>query len=208
MKQFIINIFILFFISIIVWLASNYSYQNKLNLLEAEKNNCRRQLTEKKQSALTLADVSFIIKKDKALASVKKSLFYFNVKTQKLTINQWRITVELKGEVESAADAADFKLDLPESLTVSDLKVGPAFPIYPRKVVAANYLLVTGLISTNNNQMIFGEPNKIFAEFTVLATDNQPNIKQIIVNREGTKIYLNGESILDTVKSVSLIDLR
>lgn len=207
MKRFIVNIFVLFFISIIIWLTVNYIYQKRFNLLEIEKNNCQKQLAEKKQSSLTLADTSFIFEKDKVLASVKKSPLYFSAKTQKLAIDQWRITVELKGGVEGAADAADFRIDLPENLTVSDLKVGPAFPIYPRKVVTANYLLVTGLASTNNNQMVLGQPNKIFAEFTILATDNKLNKKQITVNEEDTKIYLNGKSVLDTSKSVGLIDL-
>lgn len=208
MKSFIVNVFFLFFVSVIIWSIANYSYQKKLSLLEEEKNICQKQLTQKKQSTpLTLADASFIIQKDKGLASVKKSPFYFSAKTQKLTINQWRITVELAGEVEGAADAADLRLDLPESLTVSDIKTGPAFPIYPRKVIAVNYLLITGLASTDNDQMIFGQPNKIFAEFTVQATDNQFIKKQITVNKEDTKIYLKGESVLDTSKSVNLIYL-
>jgi len=206
MKKLIVNIFILFFISIIIWLAVNYSYQKQLNLLQAEKNNCRRQLTEKKQSNLTLTDVSFIINKDKELATAKKSPFYFNASVQKLADNLFRVKIELKGESEGAADVADFKLNLTEGLTISDLQTGPAFPIYPRKVIAADYLLVTGLASTNNNQMVLGKPNKVFAEFTVETTGKQ-NIKQISVNKEDTKIYLNAESILNISKSVSLIDL-
>lgn len=207
MKQIIINVFALFLVSVIVWVTANYSYQRKLSLLETEKNICQKQLTENKQSSLTSADASFIIQKEKELASVKKSLLYFSAKTQKLTVNQWKITVRLEGDIDGAADAADLRLDFPKSFIVSDLIVGSAFPIYPRKVMAEDYLLVTGLISISNNQMIFGEPNKIFVEFTVQTTDNQPIEKQITVNKEDTKIYLNGESILDTNKSVNLINL-
>lgn len=207
MRQIIINVFTLLLVSIIVWVTANYSYQKKLNLLETEKNVCRKQLTENKQSSLTSADASFIIQKEKELASVKKSLLYFNVKVQKLTINQWKITVKLEGDVDGAADAADLRLDFPIGLTFSDLQVGPAFPIYPRKVITEDYLLVTGLVSVNNNQMIFGKPNNIFVEFTIQTTDNQSSNKQIAVNNEDTKIYLNGESILDTGKSAGLIYL-
>lgn len=207
MKSFIVNIIFLFFISIIIWLITNYSYQKKFNLLETEKNNCQKQLAVKKQPILTLSDTAFIIKKNKELESVIKSPLYFNASVQKLTANQWIITIELIGKIDGAADAADFKIDLPEGLTASNLKPGPAFPLYPRKVINNNYLLVTGLASVNNSQMVFGEPNKIFVEFNVQATDNQPSKKQIVVNKEDTKIYLNGESVLDTEKTVVRIDL-
>lgn len=207
MKQFIINAFIIFFISLVIWSVTNYSYQKKFDSLEVEKNICKEQLTEKKQPILTLSDAAFVIKREKELESVIKSPLYFNAKVQKLIANQWTITIELVGAVDGAADAADLKVNLPDDLTASSLKTGTAFPLYPRKVVDANYLLVTGLASPDNNKMVYGKPNKIFAEFTVSASDNQTSKKQIVVNEEDTKIYLNGESVLDTIKSVKLIDL-
>lgn len=207
MKRFIVDFFVLLFISIIIYLGISYSYQRKLDLLKAEINNYQKQLLQKKLPILTLADISFVFDKYKELMSIKKTPLYFTANTQKLSINQWKVTVELDGGDDGAADAADLRLDFPEGLTVFDLKTGSAFPLYPRKVVADNYILLTGLASIDNNQMVFGKPNKIFAEFTVQTKDNQLNKKQITVNKEDTKIYLNGESVLDTGKSVNLIDL-
>ena len=75
-------------------------------------------------------------------------------------------------------------------------------------MIDRNYLLVTGLASANNNEMVYGKPNKTFAEFTVSTSDNnQAGKKQITISQEDTKIYLNGESVLDTVKSVKFIEL-
>ncbi len=208
MKQFIVNAFIIFFISLIIWSVTNYSYQKKFALLESEKNSCQKLLVEKNPQVLTLSDASFVSKRDKELDLITKNLLYFSTKTKELFSGQWVVTIELSGEADSAADAADLKVIIPESLVVSNLKVGNAFPIFPRQVIDGNYLLVTGLASANNNEMVYGKPNKTFAEFTVSTSDNnQAGKKQITISQEDTKIYLNGESVLDTVKSVKFIEL-
>lgn len=208
MKQFIVNVFIIFFISLVIWSVTNYSYQKKFDFLVSEKNNCQKQLVEKKPPVLTLSDASFVTKRDKELELVTKSPLYFSAKTNKLSASQWIVTIELSGLADSAADASDLKVIFPENLVASDLKVGNAFPLYPRKIIEGNYLLVTGLASANNNEMVYGKPNKTFAEFTVSASDNnQTGQKQIIISQEDTKIYLNGESVLNADKSVKLIEL-
>ena len=208
MRRFIVNIFILFFISLAVGFVLNYSYQKKLAFLLAEKNSCQKQLIGKKPPILTLSDASFVSKRDKELESVTKSPLYFSAKTNKLSVSRWVVTIELSGLTDSAADAADLKVIIPEDLIATDLKTGNAFPLYPRQVIDGNYLLVTGLASPNNNEMIFGKPNKIFAEFTVSAVNNnQTSKRQIVIDAGDTKIYLNGESILNTDKTVKLIDL-
>jgi len=207
MRQLIINVFILFLLAIIIWLTIDFSYQKKLKTLETEKNNYQNELTKKALPTLTSADASFIAERNKALAPIIKSPLFYSVKTQKLNLNKWKITIKLEGAIEGAADAADLKLDLPEKLTISDLKIGPAFPLFPRKIITTKYLLVTGVISTYQNQVVFGQPNKVFVEFVAEATDKL-NRRQIIVNKDGTKIYLNGESVLDVNKSVSQIDLQ
>lgn len=209
MRQYIVNAFIIFFISLVIWSVTNYSYQKKFSLLVSEKNNCQKQLVEKKPPILTLSDASFVTKRDKELESVTKSPLYFSAKTNKLSASQWIVTIELSGLVDSAADASDLEVIFPENLVASDLKVGNAFPLYPRKIIEGNYLLVTGLASANNNEMVYGKPNKTFAEFTVsvLSDTNQVGKKQITTSQEDTKIYLNGESVLNADKSVKIIEL-
>lgn len=209
MRRFIVDLFVLFFISLSVYFVLNYSYQKKLTLLISEKNNCQKQLIEKKLPTLTLSDASFVSKRDKELESVKKSPLYFSAKTNKISDSQWIVIIELSGLADSAADASDLKVIIPEDLVASDLKVGNAFPIFPRQVIDGNYLLVTGLASPNNDEMIFGKPNKIFVEFTITAANNnnQAGKRQIAVDAADTKIYLNGESVLNTDKSVKLVDL-
>jgi hypothetical protein len=208
MRRFVVDLFVLFFVSLLIGSVLNYSYQKKLALLTIEKNNCQKQLVEKKPPVLTLSDASFVSKRDKELESVKKSPLYFSAKTNKLSASQWIVTIELSGLPDSAADASDLKIIIPENLVASDLKVGNAFPIFPRQVIDGSYLLVTGLASTNNNEMLYGKPNKIFAEFTVtVANNNQTDKRQITVDTTDTKIYLNGESVLNTDKSVKLINL-
>ncbi|MFA6532429.1 MAG: hypothetical protein WCT22_00350 [Patescibacteria group bacterium] len=208
MRRFVVDLFVLFFVSLVIGSVLNYSYQKKLALLTIEKNNCQKQLVEKKPPVLTLSDASFVSKRDKELESVKKSPLYFSAKTNKLSASQWIVTIELSGLPDSAADASDLKIIIPENLVASDLKVGNAFPIFPRQVIDGSYLLVTGLASTNNNEMLYGKPNKIFAEFTVtVANNNQTDKRQITVDTTDTKIYLNGESVLNTDKSVKLINL-
>jgi len=209
MKSFIVNIFVLFFISVVIWSITNYSYQKKFDSLELEKNSCLKQkrTIEEKRPILTMKDVSFANNRDKELETITKSQLYFDTKVQKLTDNQWKITIKLAGNVEGAADAADFKINIPIGLTVSDLKTGIAFPLYPRKVITENYLLVTGLASTVDNKLVFGKPNSVFAEFMAEATDGQLNKKPIPINDQETKVYLNGESVLDAAKSVSQINL-
>lgn len=208
MRRSIAYMFVLFFISLSVYCILNYSYQKKLALLISEKNNCQKQLLEKNPPILTLSDASFVSKRDKELESVKKSLLYFSAKINKLSANQWIITIELTGAAESAADAADLKIVIPDGFITSDLKVGNSFPIFPRQVIDGNYLLVTGIASPNNSEMTYGKPNKTFAEFTVTAVNNnQFNKKAIEVDTIDTKIYLSGESVLDVDKSVKLINL-
>lgn len=208
MRRFVIDIFVLFFISLAVGFVLNYSYQKKLALLFTEKNSCQKQLTEKKPPILTLSDASFVSKRDKELESVTKSPLYFSAKTDKQSVSRWVVTIELSGLADSAADAADLKVIIPEDLIASDLKMGNAFPLYPRQVIDGNYLLVTGLASPNNNEMIFGKPNKIFAEFTVtVVNSNQTSKRQITIDESDTKIYLDGESVLNTDRTVKLINL-
>ena len=207
MRRYIFGFIALFIVSVIVWSVTKYSYQKQIDLLKVEINNYQKQLVEKKDPILTLADTSFIINKNKELTLVKNSLLYFDFKTEKITANRWKIIITLNGETGSAADAADLKLDLPENLTVSDIEAGTAFPILPRQINENNSLLLSGLASIDNNQVILGKPNKIFAEFTVQTANNRLNNEQIKVNKEDTKIYLNGENVLDSSKSANLIDL-
>jgi len=207
MKRLVVCILLLSFLFIAIWLAENCLYQKKVGSIEAKKDIQQTQLTKKQLPTLTQTDVSFITKRDKVLETIIKSPLYFSVKTQKFSVNRWTITIKLEGEIKGAADAADLRLELPENLTVSNIKVGPAFPFYPRKVAVNNYLLISGVASADNNQMVFGEPNKIFAELTVQTINNQLDIKKIVVDKNDTKIYLNGESILDINKSIKIIDL-
>lgn len=194
MKKFAVVILFLLLLSITIWIA----FQRKTEPFKDEK---------KYQPALTKIDTSFILKRDKVLESVIKSPLYFDAKTQKLTTNKWKVTINLSGDINGAADAADIKLNLSEGLTISELKEGSAFPLYPRKVISNNYILVTGLATIINSKMIFGEPNKIFFEFIVQTTENHQNARLIRIDVNDTKIYLNGESVLDIDKNVSLIDL-
>jgi hypothetical protein len=117
------------------------------------------------------------------------------------------VTIELQGEAKSAADAADLKLDLPVSASLSALNTGSAFPVYARKIFDNHSLIISGLASLKNNQIILGRPNQIFAEFIIELEKNKKQ-KAITLNKEGTKIYLNGDDIFDINKIFEEINLK
>ena len=188
-------------IACIVWLNTSYNNQKKIALLEESNSACQQKLST------GLGDFYLMAQKNKTLATFKTSPLFFTANTVKNN-DQWQVSVYLQGDGRAAADAADLRLDFSSNLEVAEIKTGTAFPLYPRKVTGKNYLLITGLASLANNNVVFGQPGKLFADITIKTTGTGTNQKySLILNKSDTKIYLNGESIFDEKKSFNQIEL-
>ncbi len=208
MKKTVIYLGLFILASGVTWFLADRFYQKKINLLLEEKAICQKELTQKKEPLSTLNDVYLLAQKEKVLASVKKSLLNFSADTEKISQNKWKVIIKLEGDSQSAADAADLKLDLPRSSVVSDLKTGPAFPIYPRQIINDSFILVTGLASFDKNQFVLAQPQKLFVEFTIQISNLSQDNNQININKTDTKIFLSGENIYDSNKSFNQIILQ
>jgi hypothetical protein len=199
MKKTLIYLGLIILAGALIWSLTVHFYPKKNNLLPPEKTVSKKILTPN--------DLYLKKQKEKALEAIKKNPLSFQATTEKLAPNKWKVTIKLQGEAKSAADAADLKLDLPVSASLSALNTGSAFPVYARKVFSNHSLLISGLASLKNNQIILGQPNQIFAEFIIELEKNEKQ-KTIILNKEDTKIYLNGEDVFDANKTFGEINLK
>jgi len=208
MKNIIIYILsVISVIACIVWLNTSYNNQKKIALLEELNSACQQKLDRQQKLSISLGDFYLMAQKNKTLATFKTSPLFFTTNTVKNN-NQWQVSVYLQGDGRAAADAADLRLDFGNNLEVVEIKTGTAFPLYPRKVIGKNYLLITGLASLANNNVVFGQPGKLFADITIEASGTASNQKHSLsLNKSDTKIYLNGESVFDDKKTFNQIVL-
>ncbi|KKQ23988.1 MAG: hypothetical protein US40_C0009G0032 [Candidatus Roizmanbacteria bacterium GW2011_GWC2_37_13] len=183
-------------------LYTKFFYENRLKQSERDVNTCQQKLSNSKNEVKNLNDIFFLSQKAKAETTVKKAGLYFSYKTAKFEDNLFKISIYLDGDEEGGADAADLKTNL-NNLKVKYLVNGEAFPAYPRKLTENNYILVTGTASLLGSKFIYGQRG-LFVE--LIAEKIDPLRKsEATLDLEGTKIYLNGESILDEEKTFKKI---
>jgi len=194
-------------IACIFWINNSRNYQKKIALLEEVNSTCQQKVDQQQKLSISLNDFYLMAQKNKTLAKFNASPLYFTANAVKNN-NQWKISIYLQGDGLAAADAADLRLDFGNNLKVTEIKTGTSFPLYPRKVTGDDYLLITGLASLANNNVVFGQPGKLFADITIEASETASNQKySLSLNKSDTKIYLNGESVFDDKKTFSQIVL-
>lgn len=202
-RYFSVIIFILF--GLLIFLTTKFVYQNKIDEIQLEKQSCTNELTNISIPTITFENVELVSQKNQIITDLEKSLLFFSSKVYKLSSNRWQITVKLEGPDYAGADAVDLYLNFDKKIKIDEILTGKAFPLYPRKIIAENYLLVSGVASIDENKISFGQPDNTFITFIVSTdtpeTDSYKIPLKLNANMEETRIYFNGETVFDKDKT-------
>lgn len=193
---------ILFISVLLVFFATKSFYEKRLEEIKKEVDIYKEMLSDKENQTRNLSDIFFLSQKAKAEVSVKKTDLYFSYKMNKLESGLFKISIYFEGDNKAAADAADIKINL-KNLEVKSIFPGKAFPSYPRSLAKDNYLLVTGTAVLQGSSFVYGKP-ELFAELTIGKTD-QTEKSEAVLDLEGTKVYLGGESVFNAEKTFKKI---
>ncbi|MFA5136617.1 MAG: hypothetical protein WC489_04455 [Patescibacteria group bacterium] len=117
--------------------------------------------------------------------------------------NQTQVDIYIKGDANTAIDAADLVLTVPETIQIKEIRRGASFPSYPRLMQKDNALIMTGVAVPQAGGFAYGKTNEVFA--TIIIESGRTNVFTVDYNNTG--VYLNGLPILDMTKSFREITL-
>lgn len=110
------------------------------------------------------------------------------------------------GDSNAIADTADLQLETNATIDISKVTNGDAFPLYPRKTIVKNTLLITGATSLGKSSITYGKSARTFVVFQIETKDINPQKPYLKLIPTGTHIYLSGEDITDQDKNFSQLE--
>lgn len=165
----------------------------------SEKIQCDQKLQEALTSykKVSKEDLNLYVQKTNAMEQIVESKMYFTTSVSYISNTKTKIVISLKGGKSMKADASDLVLSYSPNLVIQEIVPGVTFPSYPRKVVNAGELILTGVASLSGNGIKLGEPNTVFATLIVEKKGNQKQTGILSVDTTRTDIFLEGVSVLD-----------
>lgn len=149
------------------------------------------------------AGQSMMEAKTKTLSQSKQGQVYFSYTITSNSLNETQVDVYLKGDTNTAIDAADLVLTTPETVQVKEIRRGTSFPSYPRLMQKDNAIIMTGVAMPSGTGFSYGKTNEVFATIIV----ETGRTKTFTLDSSNTGVYLNGLPILDMTTSFKEITL-
>ncbi len=150
---------------------------------------------------LSSLDLSLTAEKNRIRSQSGESLISFNSQVSRLDINRRRIEIVLTGDDQAVADAADLVINLPLGIVVDKITPDDAFPLYPRIKQTGQQLLMTGLASIKDGEIILGKVNRRFCtvDLRIPESSNLPAV--LYIDENNSNIYFSGNNITDKQNS-------
>lgn len=207
-KKLLVFLF-LFLFFICGFYTSQQIIQKEVVKAATENKQCQSQLqdvlaTNRKTST---QDLNLFTQKTQELEKVVESTVYFSSQSTPLSDTKTKVVISLIGGDSMKSDASDLMMRYSENLTILEIIPGDAFPSYPRKATTSGEITITGIASLENNEIKFGEPNKVFTSLIFEKTGNLKEKGTITIDKGVTQIYLQGKSIIDANKTLKQIEL-
>ncbi|MFH0772877.1 MAG: hypothetical protein V1922_01025 [bacterium] len=152
-------------------------------------------------------DIYLYAQKIKALDNIIASTVYFSPQISYLSATKKEVIISLLGGAAMKADASDLVMRLSDNLKILEIRSGTAFPSYPRKISSDGIVTITGIASLDGAGMKLGQPNQIFITLLVEKTGDVKQKGKISVDKLNTKVFLQGNSILDPNLTFEEIEL-
>lgn len=203
-------IFILLFIFFIAgFLTSEYLVKSDMTALLKEKSQCQSLLAQSgsNPSCLSEKDLALYVEKEKTLQKIVVSPVYFSSQVRILSPAKKEITISLQGNPSMKVDSADLSIIYPNTIQISSLLPGKAFPSYPRMITEKNKILISGASTINETNFVYGQPNTVFVTIIVEKIGPPAQEEVLTLDSKNTKIYFQGVSILDETKNITKIEL-
>lgn len=171
-----------------------------LSMLFLIKNNLKRQENNEKR----IKKENQIIKTNKI--EEKQKTVFFDYQKEKISKDEYLIKIFLKGDKDTLIDGADLSLFYINKATkIEEVTSGDSFPLYPRKIINDNKILITGIAKIKNNQTISGKINANFAYIKIKISDSP--LENFLIINEDTGVYFRGKNILNLENSFQKINL-
>ncbi|OGG25730.1 hypothetical protein A2960_05265 [Candidatus Gottesmanbacteria bacterium RIFCSPLOWO2_01_FULL_39_12b] len=203
-KYIIVSSLLIIYISSFIFLNSYYT--KKIRLLTQEKNSCQIAQVLNPTPHLELNDVFLYGQKMKAVLSSPTEMMFFSNTHNKIDGNSWQIIINLEGNSDQLTDSANLQLDYDNGISDIQITPGDAFPLYPKIIQNKTMLSITGIATISQNNITYGQSNKIFA--TLLVHPNPTVKKAILTINNNSKIYFLSQNILDQERTFKEIELE
>ncbi len=183
--------------------------QKKIDSERRAKEEAQQQYQQLKQLKVEKQKeaVELTLKKEKALENVTTGAAYFTAEKKNLTPGNYQIDIYFNAGDKAAADAADLTLDIPDDLKVTQVIPGKAFASYPRQLIGQKTVIITGVTVIQQDKIQFGQPNQLYTSLIIEKPATSSTVSEITLNKNNSKIFFQGESIMDYQRSFTNITL-
>jgi hypothetical protein len=109
------------------------------------------------------------------------------------------IYINLSGSKDSKSDAIDLQLSFNNNIEIKEIIDGDSFPIYPRKIIERNRILITGLALNEQGIKKLARSESNFVKIKIFIKDKNKK-SYVNLDRQNSKIFLAGQEITDIKK--------
>lgn len=208
------KLFILLFIllgpGIIIFSRIDKYYQEKIDALTATRCNCEESQLLQDQKSEKTGFKELLVAKQKVESDISSTPgnVFFTAQIKEKYQDTEVIEFRLEGDSRTIVYTADLIITFnPDKTEILDINSGATFPLYPRKNRIGNKIVITGVSSINNNNLIFGRPNSVYASVKIRRKSN-PDAKDVLnIDEDNTKVFYQTQNVLDwnnSVKSISI----